>query len=181
MKRISRSLGLMALLGASACGGSSTTSTADPQNPPTTGRADMVAWLGQGLYKQWASEPAVHAARSPSPHGKNRIRSNAKLSAASGGEYPVDSAAVKELYDDAGTAVIGYAVYRKTKAGRTGDTFYWYESVPLASDVPHDSNGVVADGFGGSGTAQTICVGCHMAAGADANHSGHDFVYTQVR
>jgi len=24
-------------------------------------------------------------------------------------------------------------------------------------------------------------VGCHQAAGSDAAHSGHDFVYTQVK
>ena len=56
--------------------------------------------------------------------------------------------------------------------------------VPLDSAVPHDANGVVADAFGTSGPAQTICVGCHSAAGSDAAHTpsanGHDEVYTPV-
>jgi hypothetical protein len=50
--------------------------------------------------------------------------------------------------------------------------------------VPHDSNGVVADGMGGSGPAKDICVGCHVAAGSDAAHTpspgGRDQVYTPV-
>jgi hypothetical protein len=151
------------------------------QNPPTSGQADVKAWLATGAYKAWKCEPAAHDARSPSPHGKNRICSNAVLSAHGAGEYPVDSAAVKELFDDEGKNIVGYAVYRHVKAGTTGDTWYWYETVPLASPAPHDANGVVADGLGGAGPAKSICVGCHSAAGVDADHPGHDFVYTQVK
>ena len=77
--------------------------------------------------------------------------------------------------------IVGYALYVHVKAGKTGDTWYWYEKVPLTSMAPHDANGVVADGTGGSGTAMSICVGCHSATGSDAGHSGHDFVYTQVK
>ena len=58
------------------------------------------------------------------------------------------------------------------------------ERVPASSTAPHDANGVVADGKGGSGPAMSICVGCHAAAGSDAPHSpspgGHDQVYTPV-
>lgn len=164
-------------LSLTACGGGSS----NPQEPPTTGMADVEAWLSQGSYKSWACEPAAHAARSPSPHGMNRICSNTLLSAAGSGEYPVDSAAVKELYDNVGQSIVGYALYRHTVAGTTGSAWYFYERVPQSSDVPHDANGVVADGIGSSGPAQTICVSCHQAAGSDAAHSGHDFVYTQVK
>ena len=153
----------------------------DAQRPPITGRADVEAWLSQGLYKNWKCEAAAHDPRAPSPHGKNRICSNDKLSAAGAGEYPVDSAAVKELYDAAGTSVVGIAVYRHVSAGTTGANWYWYERVPSSSAAPHDANGVVADGLGSSGPAKDICVACHQAAGIDAAHSGHDFVYTQVR
>lgn len=73
------------------------------------------------------------------------------------------------------------AVYRHIKAGTTGDTWFWYEKVPLDSAAPHDAKGVVAFGDGSSGPAKDICVGCHAAAGSDAMHSGHDFVYTQVK
>jgi hypothetical protein len=153
----------------------------DPQTPPTSGRVDIEAWLSAGLYKTWKSEAAVHASRSPSPHGQNRIFSNTLLSTAGAGEYPVGAASVKELYNDAGTQLNGYAVFLHTKAGKTGDTWYFYERVPLDHPAPHDTYGVVADGAGGSGPANTICVGCHQAAGSDAAHSGHDFVYTQVK
>ena len=53
-----------------------------------------------------------------SPHGKQRICSNAILSGhATQDESPVDSSAVKELYDAAGTAIIGYAVYPSRQGG----------------------------------------------------------------
>jgi hypothetical protein len=154
---------------------------ADPQNPPTTGRLDVEAWLATGAYKTWHCEASPHANRSPSPHGMNRICSNTLSSAHGAGEYPVNAANVKELWDAAASKIVGYAVERHTRAGTTGDSWYWYERVPADSAAPHDTNGVVADGFGGSGTALSICVGCHMAAGSDAAHFGHDFVYTQVQ
>lgn len=163
----------------SACGGNP---AMDPQLPPTTGRADIEAWLTAGHYMSWRCEPAAHAQRSPSPHGQNRICSNTTMSSFTGtGEYPVGAAAVKELFDDTGKTIVGYAVEVHTTAGNTGDAWYWYERVPASSPAPHDANGVVADGKGSSGPAQTICVGCHQAAGSDAGHSGHNFVYTQVK
>lgn len=148
---------------------------------PPQGRVAVEAWIATGAYRSWHCEMPQHPARSPSPHGINRICTNDALSAHTGaGEYPVGSAAVKELYDAAGTNVIGYAVYSHVSAGTTGANWYWYERVPADSAAPHDANGVVADGLGSSGPAMTICVGCHSAAGIDAMHSGHDFVYTRV-
>lgn len=136
----------------------------DPQTPGTGPQAE--AWLAKGDYKTWKSEPAVHDSRSPSPHGKNRIFSNAKLSAHGAGEYPVGAGSVKELYDAAGTTIVGYAIGLKTKAG-AGDAWYWYEK--MGTTVVANGNGVA------------LCTGCHSAAGTDAAHSGHDFVYTQVQ
>lgn len=138
----------------------------DPENPPT-GAAALGQWIPEGHYKAWKCEPAAHDGRSPSPHGKNRICSNASLSGAGPGEYPVNSAAVKELYDAAGTTVTGHAVARHVKAGAGADSWYWYEKI---------GSSVVADG-----TAVSGCSGCHSAAGSDAQHSGHDFIYTQIK
>lgn len=143
----------------------------DTQTPPTGTDTEISAWIAKGDYKSWKCESAVHDARSPSPHGKNRICSNDRLSAAGAGEFPTGSAAVKEIYDEAGTSVVGYATYLKTKAGH-GESWYWFEKVP---------DGVVANGLGDTGTPKTVCVGCHSAAGSDGNHAGHDFVYTQVK
>lgn len=144
----------------------------DKDVPPTGAAADVKAWLALGDYKSggWKCEDAPHAARSPSPHGTNRICSNATLSAHGAGEYPVGSAAVKELYNGGGT-IVGYAVYRKLKAGG-GEAWYWYEDM---------DGSVVANDTGDRGTAKSICVGCHSGAGSDAMHSGHDQVYTQVK
>lgn len=154
----------LSLLG---CGGetNSGSNNSDPQTPPT-GRANIEQWLAQGFYTSWHCETAPHAARPPSPHSQNRICSNDLLSRAGPGEYPVGAASVKELYS--GSTVTGYSLSRHTSAGTTGNTWYWYERV--------GSSGPGADGNGVG-----VCVGCHQGAGSDAAHSGHDFVYTQVR
>jgi hypothetical protein len=144
-------------------------------------------WLQAGTYKSWHCESAPHAARSPSPHGMNRICSNDLANGFAGtGERPQGTAAVKELYDDAGMNVVGYAVYLKTQpTSAGGSNWYWYERVPLSSAAPHDGQGVVADGMGSSGTPMSICVACHAAAGSDMAHTpsagSSDEVYTQVR
>jgi hypothetical protein len=177
----------------SACGSSGTKSPdasgSTATETPPMGAAAVEAWLATGAYKSWSSETAIHEARSPSPHGFNRIYSNSIIAAAATGTdaWPVNASAVKELYASlTATTPFGYAVYTKTKADSAGGaSWYWYERVPLDSQVPHDATtGVVADGMGGSGTAMTICVGCHSAAGSDAAHTpsvgGRDQVYTAV-
>lgn len=147
------------------------TTAGDVQTPATGPAADIDAWIAKGDYKTWHCETAAHTARSPSPHGGNRICSNDLLSAHTTGEYPVGAASVKELYDAANTTIVGYAMARKMSAGG-GDSWYWYEV----------NSGVVANGLGKTGTpAGNICVGCHSATGKDAMHSGHDLVYTQVK
>jgi cytochrome P460 len=165
------------------------------QTPPM-GMTAVEAWIAGGAYKSWACESAVHASRSPSPHGFNRICSNDVISsnATATTAWPAGAAAVKELWasdpnDTEGgappTAPVGYAVYLKTASdSAAGANWYWYERVPLDSAAPHDANGVVADGLGSSGPAQTICVACHSAAGSDTAHTpsanGHDEVDTPV-
>jgi Cytochrome P460 len=171
-----------------ACSSSSDAPSSDDQTPPTTGRADIESWLSAGSYKTWTSEAAIHEARSPSPHGFNRIYSNDVIAGAAAGTaaWPKGSAAVKEIYASAtATTPVGFAVYLKTDAdSAAGANWYWYERVPATSEAPHDANGVVADGKGGNGAAKMICVGCHAAAGSDADHTpsagGRDQVYTPV-
>ncbi|MDB4972284.1 MAG: hypothetical protein JWN48_625 [Myxococcaceae bacterium] len=190
MQRASLSLGLSSFVALSACGDDAADRQSDAisQSPPM-GALQVEAWLRQGDYKSWHCEAAPHEHRNPSPHGFNRICSNdlVAANAASGGAWPKGAAAVKELYDSAtATTPVGYALYLKTAADSAeGASWYWYERVPLSSEAPHDAAGVVADGLGGSGTANTICVGCHKAAGADAAHTpslgGRDQVYTPVR
>lgn len=175
----------IALALASGCSddgtGTASAGTVEEQVPPVSGKAAMRAWLAEGHYKDWNCETSVHGPIAISPHGMQRICSNLVLSNHGDGEYPVDAAAVKELYDDDGTNIVGYAVYRHVKAGMGGETWYWYEEVPADHPAPHDADGIVADGLGDSGPAKSICVGCHAAAGVDAMHPGHDYVYTQVK
>lgn len=170
-----------------ACGGAAESD----QLPPTTGAADMEAWLAKGSYKSWKCEPAPHDARSPSPHGINRICNNAKLVAqpAGPGEYPVGAAAVKELYSADAGSIVGYAVEVHVSPGTDTSNWYWYERNPTLGAPAKDGNeGLVADGVGpnegvaGTGT-EKVCTGCHMAAGSDAAHTttdSHDFVYTHL-
>jgi hypothetical protein len=168
----------------------SVTMPGTPQTPPTGG-SNVEAWIAEGYYKQWNCESAVHASRSPSVHNFNRICSNDVIASNAGSTapWPEGAAAVKELYQAiSDTTPVGYAVYLKTAAdSASGANWYFYERVPttgLQSAAPHDTNGVVADGFGTSGPPLTICVSCHGAAGSDAAHTpspgGHDFVYTPV-
>lgn len=157
--------------------GSSSSGGGDAQTPPE-GEAGVKTWLAAGHYQKWHCESAEHVARDPSPHGVNRICSNDKLAANDGkAPYEQGSAGVKELWDKQGGKIIGYAVYLKKAADSgAGANWYWYEFNPTI-----DANNPVADGMGDSGNAKTICVGCHGAAGSDAKHFGHDYVYTQVK
>ena len=165
-----------------ACGSDSTsspsTSPSSAQLPPTTGGADVEAWLKLGSYKDWSCETTSHPQIKVSPHGKNRICSNdliAGFTGAVGDERPKGSAAVKELYDDS-DALVGYAVSVKLQeTSDGGKNWYWYERTPT---------GVVADGTGDAGTPKSICVSCHAGAGSDAtahsvNKSG-DYVYDVI-
>jgi hypothetical protein len=184
---------LLSVLAAAACnddmGDDTSSSTTDKstQKPPQSASA-VEAWLSKGYYEDWQCEPKIHAARSPSPHGFNRICSNDVVSsnAAGSSDWPAGAAAVKELYASSDSKKpLGYAVYLKTKSDSAGgDNWYWYERVPLDSPAPHDSNGVVADGMGDDGPAKAICVGCHIAAGTDEAHTpskgGRDQIYTPV-
>ena len=174
------------------------TGGSSPAPPPTKGTSQLpphghtaiTAWLSGGDYLDWACEPAVHEARSPSPHGFNRICSNDVLAedAEGSGAFRKGAAAVKELHASAdSTEPVGYAVYEKTQDDSAGGAnWYWYEIVPSGSDAPHDSRGVVADGLATDKMAPEykICVGCHAAAGSDPPHTpspgGRDQVYTPV-
>jgi hypothetical protein len=158
----------VAALMLAACGGPAPVveDNADKELPVITSNAEILAWINKGFYTAWKCEAAAHDGRSPSPHGKNRICSNAKLSAHTIGEYPVGAVGAKELVDAAGK-ITGYALEIKTKAGTGGDAWYWYEIQNAA---------VVASAANFSG-----CVGCHLGAGSDSGHSGHDFVYTQIK
>jgi hypothetical protein len=172
--------------GANDSGGATSGSA---QTPPM-GHKEVEAWLAQGDYKQWACEAKVHEARNPSPHGFNRICSNDQVASNmdAAASWPKGAAAVKELYASlTAKDPIGYAVYLKTdKESAGGANWYWYERVPLDSTAaPHDDAGVVADGMGDTGTAKSICVACHAAAGSDKDHTpsvgGRDQVYTPVK
>lgn len=137
----------------------------DAQTPPA-GEAALDAWLETGAYKAWTCESGPMSPRPNGAHGRNRVCSNDLAHTNSGGEYAVGAASVKELIDS-GTQIVGYAVSRHIKAGKTADSWYWYEKL----------NGQVnADGIGVIG-----CSGCHSAAGADSSHQGHDYVYVQVK
>jgi hypothetical protein len=157
--------------------------TSDGGTPPESDRAqtppredtELEAWLAAGTYRQWSCETDVHASRSPSPHGFNRICSNDAIrrNATAAGDWPVGAAAVKELYSSATAgAPFGYSVYLKTAADSAGgDNWYWYERLPPKSLF--------------SGLGVGACTGCHSSAGRSASSTpspgSRDFVFTPVR
>jgi hypothetical protein len=148
------------------------------QVPPVTSPQEIDAWLAAGHFRTWACE------KTPSSgigHNLNTICSNEILvrARASAAEYPVDSASVKEMYDASGTKVIAVSMSRHTRIGNSGDAWFWFQRAFPGSGIAADENGLVANSWGDSPRAAP-CSGCHRAAGIDANHSGHDFVYNVV-
>lgn len=128
--------------------------TDDPQLPPR-GELDIEPWLAQQHFLTWRCETAVHDTAGNSAHRpRNRICSNSVLAAAiaSGGELPIGSVSVKELYD-ASDVLMGYGVSRKVELGAGGTGWYWYEK---------HSNRLFADGAGDGS-----CPICHADAARD--------------
>ena len=130
----------------------------DSQLPPIDSAASLEKWLMNGAYKAWACEKAAHPARAGSAHSANRICSNDLLSKSASGEYPVNSASVKELFNGAG-AIIGYAVGVRTKTGPADASWFWYERVNATTYA--------------NGPGVPLCANCHRNA-------PRDFIYTQV-
>ena len=147
------------------------------QTPPVLGMADIERWLADAWYLEWTCEGRSSVGVG---HSFNRICSNGLAVAAGPGEFPVDAASVKEMRTLETGPIVGFAVSRHTRPGDGGDTWYWYERVPLDSPLPHDADGIAANGWGDFGGA-IACVQCHRAAGSDADHTGHDLVYTVAR
>ncbi len=157
-----------------ACPAACPAEAGDTQTPPRGADSVLETWLTAGSYKGagWKCETAVHAARSPSPHGKNKICNNTKLTqTAAPAAYGFGIASVKELYMDNGTTLIGHATSLKLQDGASnGSKWYFYEKIGTQ---------VVSNGAGKSDNSD-LCSSCHAGAGSDAGHPGRDFVYTQV-
>jgi hypothetical protein len=125
------------------------------QTPPM-GQAALEPWLAAGSYTKWHCETQIFPVRLNGAHGRHRICSN-DLIYASGLNYPVGAASVKELYD-AMDRPFGYAVGLKVAEGSGPHTWYWYERVGrLATLSP------VADAIG----ARDCGTNCHATAVRD--------------
>jgi hypothetical protein len=137
---------------------------------PATGDPQRVAdWLASGAYRSWRCESVAHEARSPSPHGKNRVCNNRKIAEHGAGEFPIGAASVKEIYDDLG-ALKAQAIGLKVGAG-AASAWVWFEI---------GGRTVVKVNARGDTREASACSSCHAEAGIDREHSGHDFVYTIV-
>ena len=139
----------------------------DAQSPPQGTPAAIDAWLAAGSYKAagWKCEPASHDGRGSSPHGKNLVCNNTKVTATvAGAKYPFGAASVKELFAADGTTITGYATGLKLKDGASdGGKWYWYEKF---------NGAVVFNGKGKMDNSDT-CSSCHVKATGD-------FVFTRV-
>ena len=134
---------------AAGCAGDQVVPLASDDQTPPMGFAAVEAWLGDGAanYRTWAHEVDVHEARSPSPHGFNRVFSNRLIAGSIDGTdaWPRGAAAVKEIYagrDDA--EPIGYAVYLKLDDDSDGGaSWYWYERLTTDPSMPPSADDVV--------------------------------------
>jgi hypothetical protein len=124
----------------------------DPAQTPPQGKANIDPWLDAAHYRSWRCETAIMNPRPKGAHGRNRVCSNALLSAAAGASYPVGSAAVKEIFDGQDRPT-GLAVALKIAPGNGPSTWYWYERIGGSS--PAD------------GVAVGVCAGCHGMAPRD--------------
>jgi hypothetical protein len=132
---------------------------------PTTTEA-LFAFLKEGRYKSFAHESAVHTSRGP--HAKLgwpvRVFVDPKMEASlesGAASHPVGAAIVKEMYDEAGSELAGWAVMVKTGSDSdNGKGWFWYETLNTNDSAAH-----VATGNGISG-----CFGCHSV--------GSDYVLT---
>ncbi len=150
-----------------ATGGADALGEMDPQVPPAS-KAEMAAWLdafkAEGWESAWVCEPTatdkLDGAAAIHVHGKsNRVCSNQLLAtAAPGSPVPLGAAGLKFVGD-------GIYVEVKVQADSAdGQGWFWYSP-----------GGTVAE------RGAMDCVGCHGAAGSDADHPGlGDYVYFRV-
>lgn len=133
--------------------------------PAAEGSAAVDDWIRAEHYQAWACQE-IREPAGPSVHGRVRVCANALAATHGAGEFPVGAATVKELYD-ATDVLVGVTLAAHTRAGATSDTWFWFE---------RRGDEITADGW--FGARVEACVMCHEAAGRDAAHPGHDFVYT---
>ena len=132
-----------------------------------TETAALFRFLKDGGYKEFpAKESAVHASRGP--HAKFgwpvRVFLDSKMQGslkAGNASHPAGAAIVKEMYNEKGARLMGWAVMVKTGTESDGGKgWFWYETTNTS-----DAADVVASGNGVPG-----CFGCHSV--------GTDFVLT---
>lgn len=133
--------------GAEPTGDTGVADTAEPTTDIPV--ADLAGWLEDTPYRDWPSEPAPHP--SAGPHfGDVRTWFSPSLADSldeGRARHPVGAAAVKELYGDSGTNVLGHAVMVRVRQGASDDAWYWYEDFEGRN---------FADGRGVG-----LCSGCH--------------------
>lgn len=130
------------------------------ETPPPVGSEALAAWLERGEYGRFTRESAVHA--SAGPHRFVRVFLNESLVAslhAGDAVHPIGAAAVKELYDQPGAGLTGWAVAVKTADNQVKEDWLWYERAKGSAAPSTNRNG------------QPICASCHEA--------GRDHILTE--
>ena len=144
-----------------------TADTPSVESAVPTETAALFRFLKDGGYDEFpAKESAVHASRGP--HAKFgwpvRVFLDAKMQGslkAGNASHPAGAAIVKEMYNEKGDRLMGWAVMVKTGSDSDGGKgWFWYETTNT-----RDAADVVAAGNGVPG-----CFGCHS--------TGADFVLT---
>lgn len=156
-----------------ATGTSTTTDTLDLSACGITdsSQAGVKAWLTNATNyagSSWVKDAAVRAKTANSPHGKHKTVFNRTLYNSANlttlpSIHPTGSCAVQQMFNTAGTAIVGYALMVKTTAGGpSGENWFFYDIPDLTATTEH------------YGMNETSCVGCHTSS-AELN----DFVRTK--
>lgn len=141
-----------------SCGGSSGGSS--DSGTTVTSEVDITAAIATGDYTSWFGHESVQGPQGNSPHSQMKTFLNDTLKAsvdAQNTEHPVGSISIKELYNNDGSEITGYAYSEKVAAGTDADTWLWYEDLNLSN--PEASY---------YGVGISTCRGCHS--------SGTDYV-----
>ena len=156
-----------AMAASAASAWEATAETPSVSSAVPTESAALFGFLKEGGYKNFtAKESAAHASRGP--HAKFgwpvRVFLDSKMDAslkAGNVSHPAGASIVKEMYNEKGDRLMGWAVMVKTGADSEGGKgWFWYETTDTS-----DAKKIVAGGNGVPG-----CFGCHSV--------GSDFVLT---
>ena len=146
-----------------ACGSSKSDDSASgtTEDLSDTSLDSIKAFIAKASFKTWTAEKSVHT--SAGPHAMVKVYFNPTILTSLRNKsttHPKGSILVKELYENDGTTLRGYALSVKTAEGTDANNWVWYEGI-----LPSYANPSY-------GRGRPFCADCHV--------SGTDYVLSTV-